>query len=96
MPESKQKEDETSSTASSVLHVRGFEPDKVSIQELCNLFSNFGNVERGMMHTSKKFALIKYCSKDAAALGMKYCNKLQINGIKLSINYSRFDHIDED
>lgn len=59
----------------------------VSIQELCNLFSNFGNVESGQLDIERKCAYIKYTSYEGAASGLKHLNKLSLNGEKLQVQY---------
>lgn len=85
----------TSKTASRVILVRGVDPRKITLRELCNLFSNYGNVEVGFMHMDKQFSLIEFCSKDAAILCMKHCNKISVQDCKLNLYYSRFDNIDQ-
>jgi hypothetical protein len=86
---------EASTQISQVLYIKGTDPAKVSIRDLCNLFSNYGNLEIGFLQTDKQFALIKYSSLEGSALGMKHLNKLMLHGKKLSIFYSHFCDIEE-
>ena len=82
-------------TVSKVLYIKGADPEKVSIRELCNLFSNYGNLEIGFLQTGKQFALVKYSSLEGASLGMNYLNRIQLHEKKLSIFYSHFNDIEE-
>lgn len=86
---------ETSDQISQVLYIKGTDPAKVSIRDLCNLFSNYGNLEIGFLQTEKQFALIKYSSLAGSTLGMKHLNRLTLHGKKLSIFYSHFCDIEE-
>jgi RNA recognition motif. (a.k.a. RRM, RBD, or RNP domain) len=86
---------EASAQISQVLYIKGTDPAKVSIRDLCNLFSNYGNLEIGFLQTDKQFALIKYSSLAGSALGMKHLNRLMLHGKKLSIFYSHFGDIEE-
>ena len=86
---------EASAQISQVLYIKGTDPAKVSIRDLCNLFSNYGNLEIGFLQTDKQFALIKYSSLAGSALGMKHLNRLMLHGKKLSIFYSHFCDIEE-
>jgi hypothetical protein len=86
---------EASNQISQVLYIKGTDPAKVSIRDLCNLFSNYGNLEIGFLQTDKQFTLIKYSSLAGSALGMKHLNRLMLHGKKLSIFYSHFGDIEE-
>ena len=79
-----------------VLFVKGMNPANVSIQDLCNLFSNYGNVEKGIMHLDRKFALIQYSSNEGAISGLKHCNRLQVQGGKLSVFYSHLNQLQDE
>ena len=83
------------SKSSTVLYVKGVNPEKVSVQELCNLFSNYGNVEMGVMHKDKDFALIKYTTVQGAEMGLEQLDKVRILGFRMSIFFSKYEKIME-
>ena len=91
----KSKLTQKSSKSSTVLYVKGVDPNRVEIQDLCNLFSNYGNVEMGVMHKNKDFALIKYTTVRGAELGLEQLNKVSIFGFRMSIFFSKYEQIME-
>jgi RNA recognition motif. (a.k.a. RRM, RBD, or RNP domain) len=91
----KSKHPQKSSKSSTVLYVKGVDPNRVEIQDLCNLFSNYGNVEMGVMHKNKDFALIKYTTVRGAELGLEQLNKVSIFGFRMSIFFSKYEQIME-
>jgi hypothetical protein len=91
----KSKHPQKSSKSSTVLYVKGVDPNRVEIQDLCNLFSNYGNVEMGVMHKNKDFALIKYTTVRGAELGLEQLNKVSILGFRMSIFFSKYEQIME-
>lgn len=78
-----------------VLYVKGIKPDLISINQLCNLFSNYGNIEIGVMHKVREFALIKYTTPEGAVLGQKYLHKQGFFGSLLNISFSHFTDLEE-
>ncbi len=91
----KSKQPQKSSKSSTVLYVKGVDPDRVEIRDLCNLFSNYGNVEMGVMHKNKDFALIKYTTVRGAELGLEQLNKVSVFGFRMSIFFSKYEQIME-
>lgn len=70
---------------SSMLIIKGAGSANVTIQNLCNLCSNYGNVEAGLMNIEKKYSLIKFTSHEGALLAKKHLNKFSLGGTKLSV-----------
>lgn len=81
-------------TASPVLYVKGVDPKRITIHELSNLFSNYGNVRGVLMHMRKDFALVEYTTVQGATFGLQYLNKISVFGFKLTILFSKYHQID--
>lgn len=80
---------------SSVLYVKGLDPQLVYIHELVSLFDIYGPVEMAVIHKLKDFALIKYRDEQSSERALKYLNKVCLYGRKMSIFFSKYNCIEE-
>lgn len=83
----------SSKKRSTVLYVKCINPRKITVKELCNLFSSFGNVTFSMIHGNRDFGLVKFERVEDAELALKNLNKLRLFGFKLSLFYSKFQSV---
>lgn len=87
------KAKEAAPSPTRMLYVKGTCSDKLTIQDLCNLFSNYGNIEMGSMDLSKQASKIIFSSIEGAVLAKRYLNKTMLAGKRISLSYSS-EHID--
>eukprot|EP01017_Pseudomicrothorax_dubius_P026905 TRINITY_DN3041_c0_g1_i6.p1 TRINITY_DN3041_c0_g1~~TRINITY_DN3041_c0_g1_i6.p1 ORF type:complete len:529 (-),score=98.46 TRINITY_DN3041_c0_g1_i6:37-1623(-) len=76
---------------SSVLYMKGLEPDLLNVTMLYNLFSNFGNISKIMFVRSKGIALAEYETVQYATIAKDYLNNLNFMGSLLRIYFSKYD-----
>lgn len=82
-------------STSRVVYVSGTTKARLDIRELCNLFSNYGNIEAGIQHKLKNCSFIMYSTQQGADLAVKHMRKLHIQGLKLLVTYSKFEELQE-
>lgn len=74
-----------------VLLVKTTGPAKVTIQNLCNLLSNYGNIEIGKKDLDSNHSLVRFTSVEGAALTIKHLNRFNLEGQRLVLSYSSLD-----
>jgi len=74
-----------------IVYVKGIEKSKLSIQQICNLFECFGDVEIGMLHTKKEYAMIKFSSFIGARNCIKELYGKEIGGKNLLLHFSELE-----
>lgn len=80
---------------SSVLYVKGINPNLVTIQQLASLFGIYGRIEIAVMHRMRDFALIKYRDEESAIRAINNLNKVYIGSHRLSLFFSKYAYIEE-
>lgn len=89
--ESIQSEEQKPKTFSQIVYVKGIEKGKLTIQQICNLFECFGDVEIGMMHTKKEYAMVKFSCATGARNCIKELYGKEIGGKSLLIHFSELE-----
>lgn len=78
---------------SRVVFVKGIEKERTSIKQLVNLFECFGDVEIGMFHNKKEFALVKFKTPSDAKSCIKELYAKEVAGKSMLIHYSELDEL---
>lgn len=78
---------------SRVVYVKGIEKEKTSIKQLVNLFECFGDVEIGMFHNRKEYALVKFKTTTDAKSCVRELYGKEVAGKSLLIHYSELEEL---
>lgn len=78
-----------------VLQVRGTDIEMITCDELCSIFSNYGNIQIGVVNKEKKHTLIKYTTPAGAYLGSKYLNGIRLFGRMIKVSFSLLADVEE-
>eukprot|EP00825_Cyclidium_porcatum_P051470 TRINITY_DN9477_c0_g1_i5.p1 TRINITY_DN9477_c0_g1~~TRINITY_DN9477_c0_g1_i5.p1 ORF type:complete len:324 (-),score=56.11 TRINITY_DN9477_c0_g1_i5:92-1063(-) len=78
---------------SKVIYIRGLEDPYLNVNQLYNIFSNFGNINKIIFLRNKKSCLIEYQSKEYATNAKDFLNNKQFNNNLLKIFYSNYEEI---
>ena len=78
---------------SSVVYVKGIDSNKISLRQLSNLLECFGDVEIGMYHAKKEYALLKFSDQSGAKTAIKELYGKEICGKSLLLHSSELDEI---
>jgi len=80
----------------SVVMIYGMEPDKFNCQRLFNLFCQYGNIVRIMFLKNKEgTAMVELDTQEAVNKAIQNLNHTPIFGLKLKLEWSKKDFIDE-
>lgn len=72
---------------SKVIYCRGLEDEKITLEIIYNLFSNFGDILKIIFIRKKKTALIEYETINYASYAREYMNNIKFFGYQLKVNY---------
>ena len=78
---------------SRVVYVKGIEKERTSIKQLVNLFECFGDVEIGMFHNKKEFAMVKFKTPSEAKSCIRELYGKEVAGKSLLIHYSDLEEL---
>ena len=65
-----------------------------SVQQVHNLFSNFGAIKTIILMKNLEKALIEYFYKESAKQAIINVSRTKINETTLKVNYSTYEYID--
>jgi len=78
---------------SSVVYIKGIDNNKISLRQLSNLLECFGDVEIGMYHAKKEYALLKFSEQSGAKTAIKELYGKEICGKSLLLHSSELGEI---
>jgi len=70
---------------SRVIYCRGLEEEKITMDIIYNLFSNFGDILKIIFIRKKKAALIEYENINYASYAREYMNNVKFFGSQLKV-----------
>lgn len=78
---------------SSVVYIKGIDSNRISLRQLSNLLECFGDVEIGMYHAKKEYALLKFSDQSGAKTAIKELYGKEICGKSLLLHSSELNEI---
>ena len=78
---------------SRVVYIKGIDSSKMSLRQLSNLMECFGDVEIGMYHAKKEYALLKFTDQTGAKTAIKELYGKEICGKSLLLHSSELEEI---
>ena len=70
-----------------MLYCRGLEDEKITMEIIYNLFSNFGDILKIIYIRKKKTALIEYETINYASYAREYMNNVKFFGFSLKVKF---------